>query len=392
MNGKLAEAARLDRDYGIVFQAPVLYDWRTVEANVRLPLEVAGRPRAERDATGAGAPEAGRARRLPPPLPWQLSGGMQQRVAIARALVANPAILLMDEPFGALDEMTRERLNGELLNVCHETGATALFVTHSIGEAVFLSTRVVVLSPAAGSHRARGGRRSAAAPEREDARPPAILRAGHDRARAPGRGSGPRTAPAHRGGQARIAVGRVRDYLPALGVFVLGIALWEAVVFAWSIEFYLLPAPHVIVASLAQTYPVLLEAGFYTFGEALGGYGLGCGVALAGAALASRSPAVASVLLPYAIASASVPIVALAPLAIIWFGIGPGSKIAIAALMTFFPTFIGTLRGLTSVDASQSRAHAKLRGQRSGRSSGSCACRTACRSCSPRSGPARRWP
>jgi NitT/TauT family transport system permease protein len=145
-------------------------------------------------------------------------------------------------------------------------------------------------------------------------------------------------------------VGTVRDYLPALGVFVLGIALWEAVVFAWSIEFYLLPAPHVIVASLAQTYPVLLEASFYTFGEALGGYGLGCGLALVGAALASRSPAVASVLLPYAIASASVPIVALAPLAIIWFGIGPGSKIAIAALMTFFPTFIGALRGLTSVD------------------------------------------
>jgi NitT/TauT family transport system permease protein len=142
----------------------------------------------------------------------------------------------------------------------------------------------------------------------------------------------------------------VRDYLPALGVFVLGIALWEAAVFAWSIEFYLLPAPHVIVASLAEVYPVLLEASLYTFGEALAGYGLGCGLGVMGAALASRSPAVASLLLPYAIASASVPIVALAPLAIVWFGIGPGSKIAIAALMTFFPTFIGTLRGLTSVD------------------------------------------
>jgi NitT/TauT family transport system permease protein len=146
-------------------------------------------------------------------------------------------------------------------------------------------------------------------------------------------------------------VGTVRDYLPALGVFVLGIALWEAVVFAWSIEFYLLPAPHVIVASLAQIYPVLLEASLYTFGEALAGYGLGCGLGVLGAALASRSPAVASLLLPYAIASASVPIVALAPLAIVWFGIGPGSKIAIAALMTFFPTFVGTLRGLLGVDA-----------------------------------------
>jgi NitT/TauT family transport system permease protein len=121
-------------------------------------------------------------------------------------------------------------------------------------------------------------------------------------------------------------------------------------VFVGSIQFYLLPAPHVIVATLGQIYPVLLEASLYTFGEAVAGYGLGCGLAVLGAALASRSPALAGVLLPYAIASASVPIVALAPLAIIWFGIGPGSKVAIATLMTFFPTFIGTLRGLTEVD------------------------------------------
>ena len=150
VNGKPPEAARLDRDYGIVFQAPVLYDWRTVEANVRLPLEVAGRPRDERDERVRALLRLVGLDGFRRHYPWQLSGGMQQRVAIARALVANPAILLMDEPFGALDEMTRERLNGELLNVCHETGATALFVTHSIGEAVFLSTRVVVLSPRPG--------------------------------------------------------------------------------------------------------------------------------------------------------------------------------------------------------------------------------------------------
>ena len=150
VNGKPPEAARLDRDYGIVFQAPVLYDWRTVEANVRLPLEVAGRPRDERDERVRALLRLVGLDGFRRHYPWQLSGGMQQRVAIARALVANPAILLMDEPFGALDEMTRERLNGELLSVCHETGATALFVTHSVGEAVFLSTRVVVLSPRPG--------------------------------------------------------------------------------------------------------------------------------------------------------------------------------------------------------------------------------------------------
>lgn len=142
----------------------------------------------------------------------------------------------------------------------------------------------------------------------------------------------------------------VREHLPALGVFVLGIALWEAFVFAFAIEFYLLPAPHVIVAHLRQGYPVLLEASLYTFGEAVAGYALGCGFGVMAAMLASRSPAFAGLLLPYAIASASVPIVALAPLAIVWFGIGPGSKIAIVTLMTFFPTFIGTLRGLLGVD------------------------------------------
>jgi NitT/TauT family transport system permease protein len=141
-----------------------------------------------------------------------------------------------------------------------------------------------------------------------------------------------------------------REYLPALGVFVLGIALWEAAVFVFSIEFYLLPAPHVIVASLRQSYPVLLEAALYTFGEALAGYGLGCGLGVVLAMVASRAPGFADLVLPYAIASASVPIVALAPLAIVWFGIGPGSKIAIVTLMTFFPVFIGTLRGLLGVD------------------------------------------
>ena len=150
VNGKSPQEARLSRDYGIVFQAPVLYDWRTVEANVRLPLEVMGSLRGERDERVRALLRLVGLDAFRRHFPWQLSGGMQQRVAIARALVANPAILLMDEPFGALDEMTRERLNLELLSICVETAATVLFVTHSIAEAVFLSSRVVVLSPRPG--------------------------------------------------------------------------------------------------------------------------------------------------------------------------------------------------------------------------------------------------
>jgi NitT/TauT family transport system ATP-binding protein len=150
VNGKSASRARLDRDYGMVFQAPVLFDWRTVLGNVELPLEVmrtSAQDRRRRALDNLALVEladfAGHH-------PWQLSGGMQQRVAIARALAVDPAILLMDEPFGALDEMTRERMNLELLKIWDRTGTTIVFVTHSIAEAVFLSTRVVVMSPRPG--------------------------------------------------------------------------------------------------------------------------------------------------------------------------------------------------------------------------------------------------
>jgi NitT/TauT family transport system ATP-binding protein len=146
VNGKPAERARLDRDYGMVFQAPVLFDWRTVQKNVELPLEVIGRPAAERTARAREMLELVELGGFMGHHPWQLSGGMQQRVAIARALALGPAILLMDEPFGALDEMTRERMNLELLRIWERTGTTVIFVTHSIPEAVFLSTRVVVMS------------------------------------------------------------------------------------------------------------------------------------------------------------------------------------------------------------------------------------------------------
>jgi NitT/TauT family transport system ATP-binding protein len=146
VNGKPAHQARLDRDYGIVFQDAVLYDWRTVAKNIGLPLEMLGWSRAKRSRRVAEMVELVELTGFESHHPWQLSGGMQQRVSIARALSFSPALLLMDEPFGALDEMTRERLNNELLRIWQETGSTIVFVTHSIAEAVFLSTRVVVMS------------------------------------------------------------------------------------------------------------------------------------------------------------------------------------------------------------------------------------------------------
>jgi NitT/TauT family transport system ATP-binding protein len=150
VNGKPARRARLDGDYGIVFQAPVLYDWRTVAKNIALPLEMLGWSRARRAARVREMVELVELTGFESHHPWQLSGGMQQRVSIARALSFSPALLLMDEPFGALDEMTRERLNLELLQIWSETESTVIFVTHSISEAVFLSTRVAVMSPRPG--------------------------------------------------------------------------------------------------------------------------------------------------------------------------------------------------------------------------------------------------
>ncbi len=146
VGGKTPRRARLDQDYGIAFQQSGLLDWRTVAENVELPLQVHGVDRAARRRRAAELLELVGLAEFAGSRPGQLSGGMQQRVAIARALAPSPKLLLMDEPFGALDEMTRERMQAELLRIARETAAAVLFVTHSIPEAVVLSDRVVVMS------------------------------------------------------------------------------------------------------------------------------------------------------------------------------------------------------------------------------------------------------
>ena len=148
--GKTARQARIDQDYGIVFQQAGLLPWRTVGGNIALPLELHGLSRVARGERVAELAELVGLTEFVDRYPDQLSGGMQQRVAIARALAEKPRLLLMDEPFGALDEMTRERLQSELTRIAAETGAAVVFVTHSIPEAVFLSDRVVVMSPRPG--------------------------------------------------------------------------------------------------------------------------------------------------------------------------------------------------------------------------------------------------
>jgi NitT/TauT family transport system ATP-binding protein len=150
INGKPAKQARLDQDYGMAFQQAGLFDWRKVARNVELPLELRGWDKAKRKARAMEMLELVKLPDFANHYPWELSGGMQQRVAIARALAIDPPLLLMDEPFGALDEMTREHMQAELTRICAATGKTVIFVTHSIPEAVYLSDRVVVMSPRPG--------------------------------------------------------------------------------------------------------------------------------------------------------------------------------------------------------------------------------------------------
>ena len=150
VNGKTPNQARLDREYGMVFQRATLLEWRNVLRNIELPLEVMDFDKDARQGRAKEMLELVQLSDFGESYPWQLSGGMQQRVAIARALAFRPSILLMDEPFGALDEMTRERMQLELLEIWDRTDTTVVFVTHSIPEAVFLATHVVVMSPRPG--------------------------------------------------------------------------------------------------------------------------------------------------------------------------------------------------------------------------------------------------
>jgi NitT/TauT family transport system ATP-binding protein len=150
VNGKPASQARLEQEYGMAFQQAGLFEWRSVVKNVELPLELKGWDKGARRQRAMEMLQLVKLGDFAEHRPWQLSGGMQQRVAIARALAAHPPLLLMDEPFGALDEMTREHMQAELLRICAETGTSVVFVTHSIPEAVYLSDRVVVMSPRPG--------------------------------------------------------------------------------------------------------------------------------------------------------------------------------------------------------------------------------------------------
>ena len=348
VGGKTAHQARLDRDYGMVFQEATLMDWRTVEKNVSLPLEMMGWDRAARRDRVRELLELVELTGFEDHHPWQLSGGMQQRVAIARALTFNPALILMDEPFGALDEMTRDRLNLELLRIWEATSATVVFVTHSIAEAVFLSSRVVVMSARPGRVQRIVDVDLAVPADERDARGAALLRA---------RDRGARAA-------ARVArcAGRGRDAASA-GLSPSGCRRSRSSCSASSAG----SSPSTrsgsrssCSRSRARSRPRSGISGAFSGRPAGTRSRRRSGASSSASPSASRrrscsraSAPLGSALMPYFIAASAIPIIAFAPIANAWFGIEKSSKIFIAALLCFFPVLVNTLRGLTSVKPQQ---------------------------------------
>ena len=363
----------LHKNCGFVFQDPTLLPWRDVLGNILLPLEVArGGKRDKREGNSERDKEKKKVKELLAMVelegfehfyPRELSGGMKQRVAIARALAQDPLILLMDEPFGALDEMTRGRMNFELLRIWKETGKTVIFVTHSIPEAVLLSERVVVLSE-------RPGTVKDIIDIKFDERNPSIIETEEfnkyvQKVR--------KALGAYTDGRIHIGadlqredarpVRKFEDFVPVpkftpflyimyIFVFLLFISAWKAVTFIFRIPPFLLPPPE----DVFREYVTLLVNGlllvhtYVTLYETITGFLAGSAIGMLLGYPLAKSRRLERILSPYIVAAQTAPKIALAPLIVIWLGFGIASKFFLVALIVFFPIFVNMITGVRSVD------------------------------------------
>jgi len=363
----------LHRNCGFVFQDPTLLPWRDVLGNILLPLEVA---RGGKRDKGEGNSEKDEEKKKVKELlamvelegfehfyPRELSGGMKQRVAIARALAQDPLILLMDEPFGALDEMTRGRMNFELLRIWKETGKTVIFVTHSIPEAVLLSERVVVLSE-------RPGTVKDIIDIKFDERNPSIIETEEfnkyvQKVR--------KALGAYTDGKIHIGadlkredvrpVRKFEDFVPVpkftpflyimyIFVFLLFISAWKAVTFIFRIPPFLLPPPEDVFIEYVTLLVnrLLLVHTYVTLYETITGFLAGSAIGMLLGYPLAKSRRLERILSPYIVAAQTAPKIALAPLIVIWLGFGIASKFFLVALIVFFPIFVNMITGVRSVD------------------------------------------
>ena len=336
------------RGIGFVFQEPTLMPWATVFGNVFLPLKLAGRdraasaPRVMETLARVGLADFADA------YPRELSGGMRMRVSIARALVTAPRMLLMDEPFAALDEITRFKLNDDLIALWRELRMTVVFVTHSVFESVYLSQRIVVMT-------ARPGRVSSElaidAPVARRAVPHlgGICRLLPPRVGGAGAGHGPRGS----GGMTeRLANERreraLRILAPAV-VLALGVLLWDLVVRINDIPPYILPGPGLVLATLVSDWPILWSSLLATLETTLEGLLLAVVGGVGLAVLFNQSRLIEHSLYPYAVILQVTPVVAIAPLLLIYLP-QQAAVLACAWIVAFFPVLANTTLGLNSVD------------------------------------------
>jgi NitT/TauT family transport system ATP-binding protein len=351
----------LRRDTGNVFQKPILLPWRNVLKNILLPVEVVKGEVKERDVERAHELiEIMGLKGTQNMYPNELSGGMQQRVAIARALIMDPEILLLDEPFGALDAITRERLNLLLLDLWKKTGKTIIFVTHSISEAVLLSTRISVLSKSPGTIKEiveikadkKGAAKNIFSSQyitetvinvRRKIKSVWSKEISLDT-------RGVLASREKRGFFARLT--RHYEYLliPIGIAFV--VSMWTALVRLTHLPEFILPLPKTVLGRFfsASREGLILTNFFITAYESLGGFFLGSALAFLFGYLLAKFKTAERLLSPYIVAMQAIPIVALAPLLIIWFGFGVQTKIFIAALVIFFPILINSIVGIRSAD------------------------------------------
>ncbi len=364
---KKGTVEELHNNSGFVFQDPTLLPWRKVLGNILLPLEVAkndlGTAEEERvkdllamvDLTG-----------FENSYPNELSGGMKQRVAIARALAQDPLVLLMDEPFGALDELTRGRMNFELFRIWKETGKTVVFVTHSIPEAVLLSERVVVLSERPGTVK------EVIDINLKRERDPGIIETEEfskyvQKVR--------KALGAYTNGRIHINAKTARreevkptkkleEFVPTpkisalslyamyILVFILTVGIWKGMTVVFHIPAFLLPPPEDVFSEYIALLlnGLLLKHTYVTLSETITGFLVGAAIGMFLGYLLAKSRNLERILSPYVVAAQTAPKIALAPLIVIWLGFGISSKVVLAALIVFFPIFVNMIAGIRTVD------------------------------------------